>query len=98
MFYLNCQVTLKEKAHLNLLENMVEIDEPSTGGKMKNKHKGVRNKAHADNISHGSNKKRSDNNEQPLKVSGSFEDVIAASVKNIDVKNRPTKKKAKKKD
>lgn len=39
-----------------LLNNMVEIDETYIGGKYKNMHKAIRNKAHADNLSHADNK------------------------------------------
>jgi transposase-like protein len=39
-----------------LLENTVEVDETYIGGKMKNKHKSIRNKAHEDNVSHTANK------------------------------------------
>ena len=46
---------LKEKAP-QTLQNMVEVDETYIGGKMKNKHKSIRNKAHADNVSHVDNK------------------------------------------
>lgn len=46
---------LKEKAP-STLQNMVEVDETYIGGKMKNKHKSIRNKAHIDNVSHVENK------------------------------------------
>ncbi|WP_153796849.1 IS1595 family transposase [Foetidibacter luteolus] len=39
-----------------LLNNMVEVDETFVGGKMKNKHKSVRAKAHRENTSHTGNK------------------------------------------
>lgn len=39
-----------------LLNNVVEIDESYLGGKYKNMHKSIRNKAHAENVSHADNK------------------------------------------
>jgi transposase-like protein len=47
--------SLRDKSS-SLLSTMVEVDEVWIGGKMKNKHKSVRAKAHADNTSHTSNK------------------------------------------
>lgn len=40
----------------SLLSTMVEVDETYVGGKMKNKHKSVRVKAHLENLSHTDNK------------------------------------------
>lgn len=41
-------------------------------------------------------KQPSEQDEEKLKIKGSFEDVIAASVKNIEVKKDAPKKKGKK--
>ena len=39
-----------------MLDTMCEVDEVYIGGKMKNKHKSIRNKAHAENTAHTDNK------------------------------------------